>query len=91
MTGGKSGESKSKISPLQQYMIEQAKLSGYRYDISWIQMLFIASFYRRQFSADIKVINYKIKTSFARQEGPKSRANKTCTNSILYFNIRGKL
>ena len=62
LTGVKSAESKSKISPLQQYMIEQAKLSGYRYDISWIQMLFFASYYRRQFSVDIKVINYKIKT-----------------------------
>ena len=36
--------------------------------------------------------NYKIKTSFARPEGPKSQNNTNCTNLMIFnFNISVKL
>ena len=40
---------------------------------------------------DIKIKKYKIKTSFARPEGPKAQANITAINYIdFYFINRGK-
>ena len=40
--------------------------------------IFIASYYRQLAAcADIRMKNYKIKTSFVSLEGPKARANKT--------------
>ena len=40
------------------------------------EYLFIASYYR-QLSADIKMKNFKIKTSVVSCEGPKARGDKT--------------
>ena len=50
--------------------------------------LFMA-FCHKQVSADIKIYNYKIKTSFVSPELPEAQANKTGFNiMILNFYIR---
>ena len=46
--------------------------------------MYIASYYR-QLSADIKMKNYKIKTSLVRPEGSNARANKTCINFMIFL------
>ncbi len=54
--------------------------------------LFLASYYKLLF-ADIKMYNFKIKTSFVSPETPKARANTiSCFNiMIIHFYIRRKL
>ncbi len=41
--------------------------------------------YYRQLSADIKMKKYKIQTSFACQEGPEARTNKTGIDFIIFI------
>ncbi len=48
--------------------------------------MYVCIAYRQQ-SADIKVKNYKIKTSFVSSEGPKVWAIKTCFNSMIFILI----
>ena len=43
--------------------------------------------YNRQLSEDIKMKNYRIKTSFVSPEGPKTRANKTGINFMIFILI----
>ena len=45
--------------------------------------IYIASYYR-QLSADIKMKNYKNKTSFISPEGQKARAKKTGINIMIF-------
>ena len=49
-------------------------------------LMVVATFYR-QLSTDIKMKKYKFKTSFVNTEGPKSRANKTGINFIIFILI----
>ncbi len=73
----------------------QLRTGSYPEDINWFgshkEQLFIAAYYR-QLSADIKMENYKIKTSFVGPEGPKACAKKA--DIILYdfyFSNHGKM
>ena len=49
---------------------------------------YISYFLHKQLTAEIKMYNYKIKTSFIRPEMPKARANKIM---IVHFYVCRKL
>ena len=46
-------------------------------------MIVIIASYYRQLSADMKMKNFKTKTSFCKPEGPKAQGNKTGINFMM--------
>ena len=58
-------------------------IHGYRNKFEKQEWLFIAAYYR-QFSADIKMENFRIKTSFVSLE---SRTSKTGIHIIIFISV----
>ena len=74
------------------YIAAADQLHGFLYFVLYPDECIVIYYYYKQLSADIKMYNYKIKTSFVSTEMQKARENKTGLDLIVvYFNIWRKL